>query len=656
MMEISVWEGDSEHEQVLFCREPSVDYTGIIAIHSTALGPAVGGTRFWNYSSEEEALADVLRLSRGMTYKASVAGVNLGGGKAVIIGDPRTRQRELIFRVHGRFVESLKGRYITAEDVGTSVDAMEYVSMETQHVTGRGEISDPSPVTAWGTYVGIRAAAQFKFGSPDLEGKTISVQGVGYVGYHLCEHLAREGVNLIVTDIDEERVQRVVVKYGAEAVKPEAIYDVDADIYAPCALGATVNDDTIKRLKVQIIAGAANNVLAGERHGDLLEQKGILYAPDYVINAGGLINVYGDLNGWSQERSLRKASDIYYTLLQIFELAQEQGIPPRIAADRVAESRIERTVRVLGHRFSHASHKPRDIDTDVLSSGEVGAHAGGYIVFDIPEARKPFYHDLLKGFEDYARLKGYRVFFSVDNSVPNKAAYKFTMAESGNAVSPQMVRHDVQEYVTQIQNMQAGDAFIDLPIVTTPLEHHLVVAAIKNRFSFLQHSYNLEKNARELYQRLLEQFASQPSKLLPPSVVVHTGGAMDARTYSAVNSNHLLQGDNSSDVGFSSGTSIHIDRSFNAASANLEIIEQLIQALLTEPQLDPEQRAKAVANLTNVQEELREQEKPDGGRIRRWLENAKLALETGNVGAEAIEKFHQVWRAFNLTGVIGMIL
>ncbi|MDQ3606499.1 MAG: leucine dehydrogenase [Gemmatimonadota bacterium] len=335
------------HEQVVFCSEPSCGYKGIIAIHDTTLGPALGGTRFWNYSSDAEAVTDVLRLSKGMTYKAAVAGLNLGGGKAVIIGDPRTTRRELLFRAHGRFVESLKGRYITAEDVGTSVEDMEYVYMETQHVTGRGATSgDPSPVTAFGTYQGIKAAAQVKYGSPDLRGKTISVQGVGHVGYYLCENLAREGANIIVTDIDRERVRRVVQEFGAESVGPDAIYDVEADVYAPCALGATVNDETLERLKVEIIAGAANNVLAEERHGDILEEREILYAPDYVINAGGLINVYGELNGWTADHSMRKAAEIYDTLLQIFELARMQGIPTYEAADRVAERRIEQVAQI----------------------------------------------------------------------------------------------------------------------------------------------------------------------------------------------------------------------------------------------------------------------------------------------------------------------
>ena len=334
--------GEYEHEQVVFCYEPSCGYKGIIAIHDTTLGPALGGTRFWNYASDEEAFIDALRLSRGMTYKAAVAGLNLGGGKSVMIGDPRSTRREELFRAHGRFVESLKGRYITAEDVGTSVADMDYVHMETEHVTGRGDTSgDPSPVTAFGTYRGIKATAQAKLGTDDLRGMRIAVQGLGHVGYYLCQYLAGEGAQLVVTDIDAERVQRIVDEFGAQAVAPDAIYDVEAEVYAPCALGATVNDQTLDRLKVQVVAGAANNVLAEGRHGDALHERGVLYAPDYVINAGGLINVYGELQGWSPERSMRKAGEIYGTLLDLYELAKERGIPTYQAADRLAERRIE---------------------------------------------------------------------------------------------------------------------------------------------------------------------------------------------------------------------------------------------------------------------------------------------------------------------------
>jgi leucine dehydrogenase len=340
-MELFELIGEHGHEQVVLCSEPSCGYKGIIAIHNTVLGPALGGTRFWQYGSDQEAVVDALRLSRGMTYKAAVAGLNLGGGKSVIIGDNKTARREEIFRAHGRFVETLKGRYITAEDVGTSPDDMEFVAMETQHVTGLpGTSGDPSPVTAFGTYRGIKAAAQHKLGSDSLEGKTVTVQGVGHVGYYLCQHLAAEGARLVVTDIDPEKVQRVVRDFGATAVAPDEIYAVDADVYAPSALGATINDDTIPVLKAKIVAGAANNVLAETRHGDELHRRGVLYAPDYVINAGGLINVCGELNQWTPERSMRKAGDIYATLIRIFELADAEGIPTYRAADRIAEERI----------------------------------------------------------------------------------------------------------------------------------------------------------------------------------------------------------------------------------------------------------------------------------------------------------------------------
>lgn len=330
------------HEQLVLCSEPAAGYKGIIAIHNTTLGPALGGTRFWNYATEEEAIIDSLRLAKGMTYKAAVTGLNLGGGKSVIIGDPRTPRREMVFRAHGRFVETLKGRYITAEDVGTSVEDMDFVQMETNHVAGiAGRSGDPSPVTAYGTYRGIKACAREKYGSDSLSGLTVAVQGTGHVGFYLCEYLAHEGAKLIVTDIDDARVQAVVKEFGAQPVSPDEIYGVKAQVFAPCALGAIVNDKTLPQFKFEIIAGAANNQLAEARHGDELEKKKILYAPDYVINAGGLINVYGELQGWTNERSQRKAGEIYDTLLQLFELAKNEGLPTYEAADRLAERRIE---------------------------------------------------------------------------------------------------------------------------------------------------------------------------------------------------------------------------------------------------------------------------------------------------------------------------
>ena len=332
----------SDHEQLVFCQEPSSGYRGLIAIHNTTLGPALGGTRYWHYKSESDAVIDALRLSRGMTYKAAVAGLSLGGGKSVVMADHGTQDREAIFRAHGRFIESLKGRYITAEDVGTSPADMDHIHLETEHVVGlQGRSGDPSPVTAYGVYHGIKAAAKVKFGSDSLAGKTIAVQGCGHVGYYLCSYLHEEGARLIVTDIDTEKVKRVVDEFRAKAVGLDDIYGVQADVFAPCALGAVINDATIKWLKVKVVAGGANNQLAEERHGDMLEEKGILYAPDYVLNAGGLINVNSELEGWSAERAKRKAGEIYDTLLRLFDLAKEEGIPTYRAADRLAERRIE---------------------------------------------------------------------------------------------------------------------------------------------------------------------------------------------------------------------------------------------------------------------------------------------------------------------------
>jgi len=336
-----------DHEQVLFHYEPSSGYRGIIAIHDTRLGPALGGTRFWNYNSDREALVDVLRLSRGMTFKAAAAGLNLGGGKAVIIGDNKRRDREAIMRSHGRAVDTLGGRYITAEDVGTSVEDMDYVHMETDSVVGiAGRSGDPSPVTAFGVYRGIKACAQVRYGSDDLAGKTVAVQGVGHVGYALCQSLHDEGARLLVSDIDETKTARAVDELDATVVGLDEIARVDADVFAPCALGAVLNDETIPELGVDIVAGSANNQLAEVRHAGMLQERGILYAPDYVINAGGLINVYSELAGWSLERSKRKAGEIYHRLLDIFELAEKSGISSAEAADQVAMRRVERVSRL----------------------------------------------------------------------------------------------------------------------------------------------------------------------------------------------------------------------------------------------------------------------------------------------------------------------
>jgi leucine dehydrogenase len=335
------------HEQLVFCQEPSCGYLGIVAIHDTTLGPGVGGTRYWQYATTEEAIVDSLRLSRGMTYKSAVAGIAFGGGKSVIIGDNRRKDREAIFRAHGRFVESLGGRYVAAEDIGTTPSDMEIVRLETSHVAGLpGRSGDPSPVTSYGIYVGMKATAKVRWGSDSLAGKTVAVQGCGKVGHNLCRHLHEEGATLIVTDVDPARVKAVVAETGAKAVAPDEIYDQKADIYSPNALGATVNDDTLRRLKVEVIAGGANNQLAEERHGEQLERQGLSYAPDYVINGGGIINVYGETAGWEHERSRKKAGEIYDTILNVFAIAKRDGVPTSLAADRLAEERIA-SVRAL---------------------------------------------------------------------------------------------------------------------------------------------------------------------------------------------------------------------------------------------------------------------------------------------------------------------
>lgn len=331
------------HDQISLCYDRESGYRGIIAIHDTTLGPALGGTRLWNYSSDEDAINDVLRLARGMTYKAAVAGLNLGGGKSVILGEPNMGNgRDAIMRAHGRHVDWFGGRYITAEDVGTSPADMEWVREGTSHVVGLKDGSgDPSPVTAFGVYQGMKAAAKKAYGGDSLAGKSVAVQGVGHVGYYLCQNLAKEGASLIVSDIDEAKVKRVVDEFGAEAIAPEDIIEADADIFAPCALGAVINDDSVPKLKFAIVAGGANNQLANEKHGAMLEERGILYAPDYVINGGGLINVNAELEGWTSEKALQKAGEIYDTTLRVFAIAGEEGVPSYKAADTLAERRIE---------------------------------------------------------------------------------------------------------------------------------------------------------------------------------------------------------------------------------------------------------------------------------------------------------------------------
>jgi leucine dehydrogenase len=329
------------HEQLVMCHDKATGYRGIICVHDTTLGPALGGTRFWHYASDEEAIVDALRLARGMTYKNAVAGLNLGGGKAVIIGDNRTPNREMLFRAHGRFVESLGGRYVTAEDVGTGTADMDFVHMETDFVAGLANRSgDPSPVTARGVFRAIQACAKHRWGSDSLSGKKVAVQGAGNVGYYLCHELHAAGARTFITDIDAARVKRCVDEFGSWAVEPDAIYGADAQIFAPCALGGIINDETIPQLKVEIVCGAANNQLLEERHGDELQRRGILYAPDFVANAGGVINVYSEIAGWTRERALRKADEIYHTTLGMFTIARDQGIPAYEAAERLAERRI----------------------------------------------------------------------------------------------------------------------------------------------------------------------------------------------------------------------------------------------------------------------------------------------------------------------------
>lgn len=345
-MELFKYMETYDYEQVVVCQDKQSGLKAIIAIHDTTLGPALGGTRMWTYNSEEEAFEDALRLARGMTYKNAAAGLNLGGGKTVIIGDPKKDKNEEMFRAFGRYIQGLNGRYITAEDVGTTVEDMDIIYQETPFVTGVspafGSSGNPSPVTAYGVYRGMKAAAKEAFGTDSLEGKVIAVQGVGHVAYNLCRHLHEEGAQLIVTDINKEAVDRVVGEFGAKAVDPSEIYGVECDIFAPCALGAIINDQTIGEIKAKVIAGAANNQLRETRHGDAIHEMGIIYAPDYVINAGGVINVADELNGYNHDRAMKKVETIYDNIAKVIEISKRDHIPTYLAADRLAEERIER--------------------------------------------------------------------------------------------------------------------------------------------------------------------------------------------------------------------------------------------------------------------------------------------------------------------------
>lgn len=337
-----------DHEQVVFCQDQATGLKAIIAVHNTVCGPALGGTRMWNYASEAEAVTDVLRLSRGMTYKNALAGLNLGGGKAVIIGDSKTQKNEALFRRFGKFVNSLSGKYITAEDVGISPQDMTWVNMETNHVAGLpGKSGDPSPVTAFGVYMGMKACAKEQFGSDSLAGKKVAVQGIGHVGEYLVKHLTDEGAKVYITDINEEALKRVAAKYKAEVVGVNAIYDLDIDIYAPCALGATLNDDTLSRLKCSIIAGAANNQLKQEdKHGKIVMEKGLIYAPDFMINAGGVINCYAEVADLTEAWAMAKAEDIYNTTANILKRSKEKNIPTYAIANRMAEERIDAIAKI----------------------------------------------------------------------------------------------------------------------------------------------------------------------------------------------------------------------------------------------------------------------------------------------------------------------
>ncbi|MGH9362916.1 MAG: Glu/Leu/Phe/Val dehydrogenase dimerization domain-containing protein [Thermoanaerobaculia bacterium] len=344
-MELFQQMADMGHERVLFCSNPDVGLQAIIAVHSTVLGPGLGGVRMWPYASLDEALVDALRLSRAMTYKAAAAGVNLGGGKAVILADPKHDKSEALFRSFGQYVDSLGGLYITAEDVGTDTEDMEVILSETSWVTGvspaHGGGGDPSPVTAYGVLQGMKAAAQRCWGETSLAGRTVAVQGLGNVGSHLASYLRNEAAKVFGSDIDPERVARARVEHGVEPVPADEVLEVECDVLAPCALGAVLNEETIPRLRCAIVAGGANNQLADEaRDGRALQERGILYAPDFVINAGGLINVYNELTGYNRERAMRMTRGIYLNLMKVFGIAREERVPTHEAAERVAEERI----------------------------------------------------------------------------------------------------------------------------------------------------------------------------------------------------------------------------------------------------------------------------------------------------------------------------
>ncbi|NND63141.1 MAG: Glu/Leu/Phe/Val dehydrogenase [Flavobacteriaceae bacterium] len=334
------------HEQIVFCNDKDTGLKAIIGIHNTVLGPALGGTRMWQYDSEWDALNDVLRLSRGMTYKSAITGLNLGGGKAVIIGDAKTQKTPELMLRFGEFVHSLGGKYITAEDVGMETSDMDLVRTVTPFVTGiseeKGGAGNPSPITAYGVFMGMKAAAKYKFGTDDLENKVVYVEGIGNVGEALVENLTNEGAKIYITDINQERLEEVRDKYSVNIYGGDNLYAEEMDIYAPCALGATINDVTIQKLKAQVIAGAANNQLANEnKHGRILRERDIVYAPDFLINAGGIINVYAELENYGKQEIIRKTENIYNTTLEILSNAETNGTTTHEAAFEIAKSRID---------------------------------------------------------------------------------------------------------------------------------------------------------------------------------------------------------------------------------------------------------------------------------------------------------------------------
>ncbi|NYI05187.1 Glu/Leu/Phe/Val family dehydrogenase [Allostreptomyces psammosilenae] len=345
---------DATHEQVVFCNDPHSGLRAVIAIHSTALGPALGGTRFHPYATEEEAVADALALARGMTYKNALAGLDHGGGKAVIIGDPSRDKTEALLRAYGRFVQSLGGRYITACDVGTYVEDMDVVARECDHVTGRspahGGAGDSSILTAYGVHQGMRAAARHAWGAPSLAGRRVGVAGVGKVGHHLVDHLVEEGARVVVCDVNDAAVRRVVERHPEVEVVPDAptLVRADLDVYAPCALGGALDDPTVEALTARIVCGAANNQLAHPGVEQALADRGVLYAPDYVVNSGGVIQVADEIEGFVFERARARAARIHDTALRIFELADAEGVPPAVAADRMAERRMAEIGRLRG--------------------------------------------------------------------------------------------------------------------------------------------------------------------------------------------------------------------------------------------------------------------------------------------------------------------